>query len=136
MVERRYGRTMLGWLLGTVASGVLGYLVLAGAFSGWCDEDSVDCSWGLEALALIPVLLGALLIVGPFAVYTVLKAVEDPVAAKTAWLTVALVVPAILLGRLTFGVVLLLGPPLGARFLALRGVRTAQAGPAPQQPTP
>ncbi len=119
-----YGRVLLAWL-GAVLVPVFG-LVLAysAALSHRCGPGRVDCSWGLDVLLLIPLALVVGLTVGPLAVYVTLRLSGDRRrAARTAAFAAALVIPSLVLG----GVGLLVAPPLGGRYLALRG----GDGPAP-----
>jgi hypothetical protein len=98
----------------TLAAGAL----VALEVSTRCQADSVDCSWGLEVLLILPVLFVSLVTVGPWAVCASLRRAGDPLAGSTARWALLLIVPAIPLVGLTGGGALLLLPPLGARALA------------------
>lgn len=126
-VGRRYGRTLLAWVLGVLGPPLAAAALVALEVSTRCQADSVDCSWGLEVLLILPVLFVSLVTVGPWAVYAALRRAGDPLAGSTARWALLLVVPSIPVVALTGGMALVVLPPLGGRSLALRRHRADMA---------
>ena len=118
VVGRHYGRTSVAWALGVLGPALAAAALVALEVRTRCQADSLDCSWGLEVLLILPVLFVSLVTVGPWAVYAALRRARDPLAGSTARWALLLVVPSIPVVGLTGGGALLLLPPLGARALA------------------
>lgn len=119
-VARRYGRTLLAWALGVLGPSLAAAALVALEVSTRCQADSVDCSWGLEVLVILPVVFVSLVTVGPWAVYAALRQSRDPLAGSTARWALLLVVPSIPVFLVTGGLALLVVPPVGGRALARR----------------
>jgi hypothetical protein len=132
MVEkRRYVQVVVAWVLGAAAIPALFTYALGKAMESRCETGMTDCSWGLEVLIIIPVILLSLLTMGPLAMYLYLRRKGDPVAgATTGWALVCIptLLPLLLLARVPGLVVWL--PPLAGRWFALR--RARQKAPATQ----
>lgn len=121
-IAPQYGRTLAAWLIGTLTPPIVTLVALAIWVNARCSPESVDCSWGFEFLLAIPVYGLSLITLGPLGVYLALRWARDPLAARTAWWSLALVVPS-LPALLVFGLGEGLIPPLAGRYLALRKVR-------------
>jgi uncharacterized membrane protein YhaH (DUF805 family) len=121
--RRRYWRTLGAWVL-VVAGPPLGAIgAVAVMVSSQCRPDSVDCSWGLEYLLAVPVLVLCALALGPACVYAVLHRVGDPLAGSTGRWALVLALPSLVLAAVmwqTLGLPVFVLPPLVGRFLALR----------------
>jgi uncharacterized membrane protein YhaH (DUF805 family) len=126
-VGRHYGRTLLGWTLGVLGPPLAAAALVALEVNTRCQADSVDCSWGLEVLLILPVVFVSLVTVGPWAVYASLRRARDPLAGSTARWALLLLVPSIPVFLVTGGIAFLLVPPLGGRALALRRHHAARA---------
>ena len=126
---RHYGRTLVAWAVGVLGPPLAAGALVALEVSTRCQADSVDCSWGLEVLLILPVLFVSLVTVGPWAVYASLRRARDPLAGSTARWALLLIVPSIPVVGLTGGVALLLLPPLGARALARHRHEAEVRGP-------
>lgn len=119
----RYGRVVLAWVLGVLGPAVGVLVALMAAAEARCDSGATDCSWGLEALVVIPVALLSCVTFGPLAIYLALRWAKDPWAARTTGFALALVLPSVALSFIG-GIALLVGPPLGGRYLVMRNART------------
>jgi hypothetical protein len=120
MVEkRRYVRVVVSWAVGAAAVPALLIYALSEAADARCDSGMSDCSWGLEVLLILPVIVLSLLTLGPLALYLSLRRAHDPIAgATTGWAMVCLPASAPLL-VVTGWLGLLVIPPLGGRSIAL-----------------
>lgn len=121
----RYVRTFVAWLLGVAVPPLVSLALIFLAVSARCDDDAIDCSWGLEVLLLLPVVFLCLFAVGPAAVYCALRLVRDPLPGRTVKWAVVVTLPSLALAVLTGGLALLVLPPLGGRYMALRQSRRA-----------
>lgn len=130
MADERYGRVFLAWAAGLLGPALVALAVAYVAdYSGsGCISFLFDCVTGLDAVLLVavPFLLLSSLTVAPLAVYVSLRMGHDALAARTAVLSLAVAVPAVVLSAVLFpgGLPVLAAPAVGGRYAALRASRS------------
>ncbi len=117
---RGYGRTALGALIGVVVVAGVGIAVGIGLMELYYDPNG-----GLENLGLLlfPIALGAVgtLVGAVLGVRTALRRVDDPLASRTAGLTIPVgILGLVLVPAWGIGLAVLVAMPFVARALALR----------------
>jgi hypothetical protein len=131
MVEnRRYVHVVVAWALGASVIPALFTYALSEAMDARCDSGMTDCSWGLDVLLILPVIVLSLLTMGPLGLYLYLRRKRDLVAGATTGWALVCIPASIPLLMLSGGLGILVFPPLGGRWIALR--RARQKAPAAQ----
>ena len=120
----RYTRVVLAWAVPALVPSFVAVVLIAMAIEAICGDDSTDCSWGFELLLVIPVLLFSMIVLAPLSVFATLRRVGDPLATRTTFWALGLVVPSIALAYVTFGIAIVVVPPLAGRYFALRSLRS------------
>ena len=110
--ERRYVQVVVAWAVGAAVIPAVSTYALSKAADARCDSGMTDCSWGLEALIILPVLVLSLLTMGPLAVYLYLRRKGDPAAGATAGWALVCIPPSVALILFTGGLGVLVFPPL------------------------